>query len=111
MLKEGLYGFDADNGAVRVFKGEALVQSGDQSVKVKGSRELDLNAGGKLKPRKFDKDSYQQSDLYRFSNLRSAIPGGSECRRGPQLLCRRTWMVWTGLVLGPVLHLVHLDSR
>ena len=71
LMKEGLYGFDADNGAVRVFKGEALVQDGDQSVQVKGGRELDLNAGGKLKPRKFDKDSYEQSDLYRFSNLRS----------------------------------------
>ena len=71
LLKTGLYGFDADNRQVRVFKGEALVQTGDQSVKVKGGRELDLNADAKVKPRKFDKNSYEQSDLYRFSNLRS----------------------------------------
>lgn len=71
LLKKGLYGFDADHGAVRVFKGEALVQDGEQSVKVKGGHELDLNAGAKLKPRKFDEKSYEQSDLYRFSNLRS----------------------------------------
>jgi hypothetical protein len=71
LLKNGLYGFDADSGAVRVFKGEALVQDGDQNVTLKGGHEVDLNAGGKLKSRKFDEKSYEQSDLYRFSNLRS----------------------------------------
>lgn len=71
LLKDGLYGFDADNGAVRVYKGEALVNEGDQIVKVKGSHEVDVNAAGKLKSRKFDEKSYEQSDLYRFSNLRS----------------------------------------
>ncbi len=71
LLKDGLYGFDADNGQVRVFKGEAMVDDGDQNVKLKSGRELDLNQTGKLKPRKFDKQSYEQSDLYRFSNLRS----------------------------------------
>lgn len=71
LLKDGLYGFDADSGAVRVYKGEALVQDGDQNVKLKGGHELDLNASGKLKARKFDEKSYEQSDLYRFSNLRS----------------------------------------
>jgi hypothetical protein len=71
LLKTGLYGFDANNGDVRVFKGEALVQDGDQNVKVKGGRELDLNNTGNLKARKFNKSAYEQSDLYRFSNLRS----------------------------------------
>lgn len=71
LLKDGLYGFDADSGAVRVFKGEALVQDGDQHVKVKGGHEVALNAGTKLKSRKFDEKSYERSDLYRFSNLRS----------------------------------------
>ena len=71
LLKNGLYGFDADNGQVRVFKGEALVQDGDRNVKVKGGHELDLNAGDNLKAHKFNADSYEQSDLYRFSNLRS----------------------------------------
>jgi hypothetical protein len=71
LLKDGLYGFDADSGAVRVFKGEALVQDGEQNLKVKGGHEVDLNASGKLKSSKFDEKSYEQSDLYRFSNLRS----------------------------------------
>ena len=71
MLKDGLYGFDADHGQVRVLKGEALVQDSDQSVKVKGGHEVDLNATGRLQSHKFDKDAYEASDLYRFSDLRS----------------------------------------
>ena len=71
LLKKGLYGFDADNGQVRVFKGEALVQDGDQNIKVKSGHELALNAEGALRAQKFDEASYEQSDLYRFSNLRS----------------------------------------
>ena len=70
LLKDGLYRFDADHGQVQVFKGKALVQDGDQSVKVKGGREVDLNSEV-VKARKFDKASYEQTDLYRFSNLRS----------------------------------------
>ncbi len=73
LLKTGIYGFDASRGDVRVFKGEALVQDGDQQVKVKSGHEFAItNANtGKLKTAKFDKSAYEQSDLYRFSNLRS----------------------------------------
>lgn len=71
LLKNGLYEFDANAGAVRVFSGEAMVNDGDQHVKVKGGHELDVNTSAKLKTRKFDKDSLAQSDLYRFSSLRS----------------------------------------
>ena len=71
LLKTGLYGFDANNGDVRVFKGEALVQDGDQYIKVKGGHELDLSSTNQLKTRKFNKSTYEQSDLYRFSSLRS----------------------------------------
>ncbi len=74
MLKTGIYGFDATNGKVRVFQGEALVQDGDRQVKVKAGHELALlnaEAAGKLKTAKFDKSMYRETDLYRFSNLRS----------------------------------------
>ncbi|MGC2112494.1 MAG: FecR domain-containing protein [Candidatus Korobacteraceae bacterium] len=71
LLKTGVYGFDANSGAVRVFNGEALVQDGDRQIQVKGGHELDVNNTGKLKPAKFDKAEYQDTDLYRFSNLRS----------------------------------------
>jgi hypothetical protein len=74
LLKAGIYGFDASNGAIRVFKGEALVQDGEHQVKVKGGHQLmveNLNPSATMKSTKFDKKAYEQSDLYRFSNLRS----------------------------------------
>ena len=71
LLKTGVYGFDADNGDVRVFKGEALVQDGDRQIQVKGGHELKINNTANLKSTKFDQAQYQSADLYRFSNLRS----------------------------------------
>jgi hypothetical protein len=71
MVKTGLYGFSAEPDAVQVYKGEARVTDGDQQVKVKGGRELDLNATGKLKAEKFDKDQAENTDFYAWSKLRS----------------------------------------
>ena len=74
LLKAGIYGFDAGNGDIRVFKGEALVQDGDRQVTLKAGHELTVAnepTTGKLKTAKFDTREYQDSDLYRFSNLRS----------------------------------------
>jgi hypothetical protein len=71
LLKDGLYAFDADNGDVKVFKGEALVTDGDRQIKVKEGHELELKNNASLKTAKFDKNSFEQSDLYRFSALRS----------------------------------------
>jgi len=70
LLKTGIYGFDANNDNVRVFKGEALVQDGDRQVKVKAGHQFALN-NASLKAAKFDEHEYQDTDLYRFSNLRS----------------------------------------
>lgn len=72
MLKDGLYAFDANRDQVSVLKGEALVQDNDQQVKLKGGRELDLNQTARLKPAKFDKKTFETSELYRFSDLRSS---------------------------------------
>jgi hypothetical protein len=71
LLKTGVYGFDSESGAVRVFKGEALVQDGDRNVKVKAGHELEVKNGATLKTARFDKSAFENSDLYRFSNLRS----------------------------------------
>jgi hypothetical protein len=71
LLKTGLYAFDASNGEVRVFKGEALVQDGDHQVKVKEGHEFDIKDTAQLKTTKFNKSTAEQSDLYRFSALRS----------------------------------------
>jgi len=72
LQKTGLYGFDANTRQVRVFDGQATVLEGDEHVKVKGSHEVTLDTPGKLKARKFDKNDFEQSDLYRFSSLRSS---------------------------------------
>jgi len=67
--KTGLYDFSADQNQVRVFKGEAQVSDGDQTVKVKGGHELTLTAT-KLKSASFDKKS-DENDFYNWSSLRS----------------------------------------
>ena len=71
LLKAGLYDFDADRGQIRVFDGEAFVETGGQRIEVKSGRQLNLKATGKLKARKFDKKSYEEGDLFRRSCLRS----------------------------------------
>lgn len=70
MQKAGLYEFNADSGKVLVFKGEAKVDEGDLHKEVKGGHELNVEQA-KLKTTGFDKDKYEDSDLYKFSSLRS----------------------------------------
>ena len=72
LRKTGLYEFADNPSVVRVFKGEAQVQAGDQHVKVKGDHQLVLaSENGKLKATGFDKNNYESADLYRWSSLRS----------------------------------------
>ena len=71
LLKPGLYDFDADRGQIRVFDGKAFVQTGGQRIEVKSGRQLNLNATGKLKARRFDKTAYTD-DFYRWASLRSS---------------------------------------
>src|SRR5262249_32713979 len=56
LVKTGIYEFDANQGQVRVFDGEALVQANenDKQIKVKGGHEIDLNAAS-MKSHGFDK--------------------------------------------------------
>jgi hypothetical protein len=72
LLKTGLYDFDASEGEVRVFEGKARVEEPNKHVDVKGGRELSLANQDNLKPAKFDKKSYDDGDLYKWSSLRSA---------------------------------------
>jgi hypothetical protein len=71
LVKTGLYGFSAEPSTVQVFKGEARAQLGDDNVKVKGGRQLDLEAtSSKPKAEKFDKKD-AENDFYNWSKLRS----------------------------------------
>jgi hypothetical protein len=72
LLKTGLYDFNVDQGAFRVFDGEAKVEGNGGQVTVKGGRQVSLTANAPLKAQKFNKKSYQEDDLYRWSSLRSA---------------------------------------
>jgi len=70
LMKTGLYDFDAQHDQIRVFDGQAVVQDGDQQIKLKGGHELNLNGSAPLKARKFNKQN-AEDDFYRWSSLRS----------------------------------------
>lgn len=72
LVKPGLYEFDADNNSVMVFKGEAAALRPDEKfVAIKEGRTLNLSDSDTLKPVKFDVNAQEQSELYRWSSLRS----------------------------------------
>src|SRR5260370_3742928 len=79
IVKDGLYEFDAAEGKVLVYNGQARVleDQGDAHVTgahvtIDGVHQVDFNIQGKLKSEGFNKDSYNNSDLYRWSSLRSS---------------------------------------
>lgn len=72
IAKTGLYAFDANQNQVRVLDGEAMVQEGNRDIKVKSGHELSLAPGAPQKAEKFDKKAFEDSELYRWSSLRSA---------------------------------------
>ena len=71
LQKAGLYEFDADHGVIRVFDGKAVVQAGGRSIEVTTGHQLALNADGKLKAEKFDRQQFAD-DFYRWGSLRSS---------------------------------------
>jgi hypothetical protein len=71
LLRTGLYDFNRNQRELRVFDGKAFVESGRDHVAVKGGRELRLASNDLSKERKFDKKSYEEGDLFRWSSLRS----------------------------------------
>jgi hypothetical protein len=72
LLKPGFYDFDADRSVIRVFEGKLVAQAISRRIKLKSGRELEFNASSALRAEKFDKKDFDQDDLDRWSNLRSA---------------------------------------
>jgi len=70
LLSKGLYDFDAAQDQIRVFKGKADVNIGDQRITLTSERELGVNASGKLKAQNFDTRKYED-EFFRWSALRS----------------------------------------
>ena len=71
LLKTGLYDFNRNQRELRVFDGKAFVESGREHADVKGGREVTLASNDLSQARKFDKKSYEEGDLFRWSSLRS----------------------------------------
>jgi hypothetical protein len=86
LLKRGLYDFDADNGAVRVFEGEAAVTEGSRRVKVKAGHEVSIANGAVSKATSFDKNAHESNDLYRWSSLRSAYVAEANADAAPSYI-------------------------
>jgi hypothetical protein len=83
LQKRGLYDFNADQQVVRVLDGQALLQAGDQNIKIKGDHEVTLNAP-ELKSRKFDKKTFEADDpLYAWSSLRSQYVAEANAQQAP----------------------------
>ena len=72
LMKTGLYDFNVKQEELRVFDGKASVAEDGGHVTVKGGREVSLAANGSVHAQKFNKKSYEEGDLYRWSSLRSA---------------------------------------
>ena len=68
LRKRGLYRFDAVGPSASVLKGEAVVDIGDRSIKLKGDHQL-IFTDARLKPQKFDRAEHDE--LYAWSQLRS----------------------------------------
>jgi hypothetical protein len=83
LLKRGLYEVNADQGAVRVFDGEATVSNDSRRVKVKAGHEVSIANESVSKARSFDKNTYEASDLYRWSSLRSAYVAEANADAAP----------------------------
>jgi len=71
VVKTGLYDFDANRQAVRVFDGKEIVSEDERNTTVKKGHEVALNSA-RLKAADFNKKELtQNNDLYRWSSLRS----------------------------------------
>jgi hypothetical protein len=83
LLKRGLYEINADQGAVRVFDGEAAVGNDSRHVKVKAGHEVNIANESVSKATSFNKGTYEASDLYRWSSLRSAYVAEANADAAP----------------------------
>ena len=70
--KTGLYDFNLNQDQLRVFDGKAFIEEPGKHTTVKGGREIAFALDQPLKPAKFNKKTYEEGDLYRWSSLRSA---------------------------------------
>jgi hypothetical protein len=95
LMKAGLYNFDLNKQQLRVFDGKAEVTNGGKTTTVKGGHELTLQTDLALKSQKFDRNSAQDDDLYRWSSLRSAYLGEANVDQAGYF-ANYSWGPWGG---------------
>lgn len=89
LLKKGLYDFSANDGQIRVFKGQAQVLDGDKKIKVDQGHELTLDAP-KLKQAGF-KESSDENGLYNWSELRDEYLSEASANVAPTYIDSAGW--------------------
>jgi hypothetical protein len=94
-LKTGLYDLDLDKQQLLVFDGKAEITNGAKTTTVKGGHELMLQTDSGLKSQKFDRNSAQNDDLYRWSSLRSAYLGEANVDQAGYF-ANYSWGPWGG---------------
>ncbi|MGA3024483.1 MAG: FecR domain-containing protein [Bryobacteraceae bacterium] len=82
VLKKGLYEFTAVGPSARVIKGEAAVDEGGRSVRLKDGHQLILT-DARMKARKFD--TAAEDDLYAWSRLRSQYQAEASAQEASML--------------------------
>ena len=89
LLKAGFYDFNANQGEIRVFSGQAELTDGDRSITIKSGHEVNLG-NPELKARGFDKKA-SEDDLYQWSSLRSSYLAQANVDIAPQYYANGDW--------------------
>jgi len=80
--KKGIYGFNANHGAISVLNGKATVYQGDSRITLKKKRQLYIAGQSPLEVRKLDKRAFKSSGLYQWNEARDRYE--SRARRSVQ---------------------------
>jgi hypothetical protein len=84
LVKTGYYEFNANNGQVKVFKGQAEVEyASDKWAKVKGDHEMMLQQGVREQEAKFNANP-QEDQLMQWSKLRSQYLAEANQQMAPE---------------------------
>ena len=102
LLQEGFYDFDANLGRLRVFSGHATLTSGNSLFEVFDAHGVDVKSAGVGQDFKFSADEYDEDDLDRWSDARSAYLAEanqdlvSQHKKQPKKVAGWYWDPWSG---------------
>jgi hypothetical protein len=93
LVHTGFYDFDAQQGLIRVLKGQAVVLRNDNHIRVNPGRQVQLfPQTARLEATKFDPSQYkQQNPLYSWSKLRSQYVAEANVNEAPYVYGWNGW--------------------